>query len=171
MNAKKIDTAQTAAGNGSEAQEPQILPDMSKHNIVPLKDGEKAVSRTVVSADNRVDVWYSLGTNKDINAPHQGYTVFDFSGCSREELLDLACHSPVIGVQRRWATIARSSGIEAATKPGLFSRVDVKRDIIDASRKSAPPTAKVGKLIDKMSEAEKRTTLARLEAELNGTAA
>jgi hypothetical protein len=39
---------------------------------------------------------------------------------------------------------------------------------VDATRQSAPPAAKADKYVAKMSEAEKRAMLAKLEAELNG---
>lgn len=174
MNAKTAKTEKTApaaakTGNSSEAR---ILEDESKRNIRPLGKDEKPISKTVVNEDgNTVEAWYSLGTNKDIGKPHQGYTVFDFSGCSKAELLDLASRSPLIAVQRRWSTIARSSGTETASKPGTFATVDVKKDIVNATRQSAPPMAKADKLINSMSEADKRALMAKLETELNGSAA
>lgn len=73
----------------------------------------------------------------------------DFSGCSREELIALASKSVIIDVQRQW----RVAHIDDKTDPksNEFATVDVKKSIVDATRKTADPMAKVKSALSGMS--------------------
>jgi len=174
MNAKtkKTETAQQTAGNGSN--EPRVLEDESKRNIRPLGKDEKPNASMTVQGSGwetaRVEAHFEVGNTAAIKKPHQAVSILDFSDCSREEILRLASKPVVIALQRRWNVLA-GSDLAKATAPGMFAQVNVKRDVVDAARQSAPPSAKADKLVDKMSADEKRALLAKLEAELNGGAA
>lgn len=171
MNAKTEKTAQTAPA-ADTASKPQVLPDVSEQNIRRLGKDEKPLASLTVKGDDwstaRVEANYEVGNTAAIKKSHQAHSVLDFSGCSMEEILRLASRPVVIGLQRRWNTIA-GSDMSKATVPGLFATVDVKRDIVDASRQSAPPAAKASKLVDKLSPQEKAALIEKLQAELNGS--
>lgn len=173
MNAQtKKQTAQTEqpSGNGSDTSKPQVLPDVSNVNIRPLGKDEKPTVKAVVQGEDwktsRVEYHFEVGGTKAINKPHQVVSILDFSECSREEILALACKPVVIALQRRWNTLA-ADDMSKATAPGTFHHVNVKRDIVDSQRQSAPPSAKASKLVDKLSPTEKAELMRKLQEELN----
>lgn len=73
----------------------------------------------------------------------------DFSNVSMEELMQLASKSVIIDVQRQWR-VAHIDDKQEPTK-NEFAKVDVKKQIIDATRKSADPLAKVKAALGGMS--------------------
>lgn len=116
----------------------------------------------------RVEAHFEVGNTAAIKKPHQVSSVLDFSECSREEILRLASKPVVIALQRRWNVLA-GSDLAKATAPGMFAHVNVKKDVVDAARQSAPPSAKAAKVVEKLTQAEKAELLAKLQAELNGS--
>lgn len=146
--------------------QPQILDDLSKVNIRPLSKDEKPNVSATVDGD-RVDYHYEVGggTAVGVGKSHQAHSVLDFSHCTKEEILRLASKPVIIAAQRRWNVMAKDD-LKKATAPGTLAYIDVKRDIIDASRQSAPASAKADKIVSKMSQDEKAKLLAKLQAEM-----
>lgn len=186
MNTKKKETTQQITGSGSSSNEPsrmpestkvledfgaRVLEDMSKHNIHRLGSNEKPTVKAVVQGtgwgDARVEYHYEVGGGSIVGPgqSHQAVSILDFSKCSREDILRLACRPVVIALQRQFNVIAKSD-LSRAVAPGMFACVDVKNDIVDASRKSAPPMAKASRLASKLSPEAKAILIAQLQDEL-----
>lgn len=115
-------------------------------NIWALEPGEKpAVSHVVRGQgweDAIIEATFSVGGTSAVKRQHQARVIFDFSECSREEILGLALRECRIRVQRTWNTLA-ASDLATATRPGTFARVNVKADLINGQRRAADPMVKV----------------------------
>jgi hypothetical protein len=121
---------------------------------------EDAASTKLTIAGKKVTATYTCRKDKDSPDRYAVESTLDFSNCSQDEILEMASRTVVIDLQRQWRTLAKSN-LANATKPGTFGTIDVKRDVVEATRKAADPTTKVVSVLDKMSDAEREALLAR----------
>lgn len=119
-------------------------------------------SPSVKVTGKKVDATWSVKKDKNEKSPRFAIaTQFDFSACSNEEIISLAMKAVVIEVQRQWRDMANTKGSQVTTV-NPFKTVNVKTAIIDATRRTASPMAKVSSLLNKLSPAERKALIASL---------
>jgi len=105
-------------------------------------------------------VEYTFTPNED-KLRYQTSTTLDFTGCSDEEILELASKSIIIRLQNE----RRALPLREACNPVLHVNVDVK-DEISGGRKTADPATQARSAIGKMDIEEARKLLKELEKNL-----
>lgn len=105
-------------------------------NLRMIPDGEK-FSSADAPTDNP-NIWVSkYSFRRTQGGPrHEKTTTWDFSKCSREDLIRLTMYDLRVWAQGR----LRDSGQAAVENSGLFATVDVKTDRIEAGRQPVDPT-------------------------------
>lgn len=108
---------------------------------------------------------YAVRVNENAGERYELTTVFDFTGVTEAELIEMATKGLIVDTQRVWRVAAQGDKKAAALKGEGFSDIGV-RALLDAprARSSAPATVKAKKLIDGMSAAEKAELLKMLSA-------
>lgn len=125
---------------------------MTKLRMIP--GGEKfSASDTPTSDPN---IWVSVFSfRRDRDAPkYEKRVTWDFSKCSREDLIKLSFYDLRVWVQAQ----LRNSGDGAIDNPQLFSRVDVVDDKINAARQPVDPEARASRAVNALN-AEQRFRL------------
>lgn len=101
---------------------------------LPIGDGETASSRIEVVDDKHVKASFSFKLERDSKLRYGHTVLFDYSNCSMAEILTDATRSHVITVQRK----LREMG-EGALDATVYGNVDVKRELVDATRSTIDP--------------------------------
>lgn len=105
------------------------------------------------------------GVKKNVELPsYEVLAVYDFRGASPAEVQKLALRSAIIDTQRNWRD-AYKSDPDGATNAAPWSRVDVKKDVIDATRAKSDPLAKTKNLLNKLTPAQIAELRAVLDAQ------
>lgn len=107
---------------------------------------------------------YAVRKNENAGERYELSTVFDFTGVTEAELIEMATKGLVVDTQRVWrVAVASKEGSADALKGKGFEDIGVRK-LLDSprARSSAPATVKAKKLIDGMSAAEKAELLALL---------
>jgi len=118
-------------------------------DLLLVKAGDEVPRRTIVKDDNTV---YVERTSKHdgTNASYRIHWTFDFSNCSREELLELATDSAVISYRKKgFRKVAESQLADAC-----YQTVDVKSQIVDTERRGLTDAEKLKNLLLKMNPEE-----------------
>lgn len=100
----------------------------------PLGADESAKTEMTVISDNIVKADYTFRLDGKSKDRYPITTEFDFSNCSRQELLELATASVRITTQAK----LRAMG-DGALNPNVYQKVDVKSDILDTTRREVDP--------------------------------
>lgn len=115
---------------------PRVLPDKSQPKVEemlqPIGEGEKATRATDIVGKIATDTFSFRLVDK--GPRYNRTTKFDFSGCTEEDLLNLALQS----VRIDWQAQIRSAGADAL-KRDKFNTCDVKLDVINKSRDPGDP--------------------------------
>ena len=128
-------------------------------NIRKLGKDEAAPTKLAIEG-RKVTAMYTCRKDKDSADRYAVQSIVDFTNCSQDEIIEMASRTIVIDLQRQWRTLAKSN-LANATKPGTFATIDVKRDVLEATRRATDPATKVVSALDKMSDAEREALLAR----------
>lgn len=131
--------------------------------IRTIKSDEKFSSSATVNG-KKVFAKYAVRVNENAGSRYELSTVFDFTGVTEAELLEMATKGLIVDTQRVWRVKASAAETKADALAGKgFADISV-RALLDAprARSSAPATVKAKKLIDGMSAAEKAELLALL---------
>lgn len=128
----------------------------------PLGVDEVAKRDKVLLDDNKMQSSYTFKISGDATERYAITTVFDYSNCSRSELLELATASAQIIIQSKLRAMK-----DGALQPHCFNNVDVKRDIIEAQKTPIDDETRSIRALARaagVSEEDARTILADLAA-------
>lgn len=106
-------------------------------------DAQKVTTGFYVKLDKHDDVTYLIEN-----------VTFDFTGCSADEILELAARSAKVWYQGKW----RSKSVTNAERvsPAKWERtVDVKQEMLEAERAPVDPFTAVMRGIGKLTDAQK----------------
>ena len=141
-DATNITTANAPAAEKPQASkktaERKILqPTVEKRKTIALDANltrdEKAMK--VDTAKKTVSCTFTVKRSKDDTVQHVVETVFDYSMCSEEEILQLATAQCRISAQ----ALLRKMPEAQMTNPNTFRKIDVKSIIIDTDRSPIDP--------------------------------
>lgn len=132
-------------------------------NITKL--GKDGYSRERKVDGNKVTCNYGLmqGSGKTGQIYVVNGAVFDFEGCTQEDILLLATARATIAVQTRLRKVLNSNAHDALDEKH-YKRINVKRDVVDAERATASKKTdfeKAQSLLGKLT-AEQKAELAKL---------
>jgi hypothetical protein len=111
-----------------------------------LAEGESVSTTTRVLDENRVETTFGFKLSANAKERYKKTCTFDFSKCTRDELLQLATSNVRITIQGR----LRSMG-DAALNSGIFANVDVKSEVVDATKQSVDDLTKAARSIARAS--------------------
>lgn len=156
---------------------PRVLSDVSK-NVLPVSNATKlrqlGVDETFSPTAKMVEpgLWEVRtsvaphGVKNDKSLPSfEIVATYDFRTASPEEVQRLALRGAIIDVQRNWRD-AYKSNAENATNAAQWSRVNVKTDVIDATRAKADPLAKAKNAVNKLTPAQVAELIAAMNANM-----
>ena len=103
----------------------------------PIPEGEAAKREFTFPATGKVGAKFSFKLNDKATERYQVESTFDFTGCTQEEILELAASSVRITIQGK----LRAMG-ESALDPNAMRVVDVKRDVVETQRSVVDDTVK-----------------------------
>lgn len=132
-------------------------------SIRTIKADEKFSSSVTVNGKKSF-AKFAVRINENAGTRYELATVFDFTGVTEAELLEMATKGLVVDTQRVWRVAAQGKDTKDDALNGKgFGEISVRK-LLDAprARSSAPATVKAKKLIDGMSAAEKAELLALL---------
>lgn len=164
---KAEDNQSKPKGNNNQKAKPgKVLPDQSKQPKVaagnlrnPIAEGVPA-KREFKHLDNqKLQSTFSFKLSDKSPDRYQVESVFDFSGCTQEEILELAAATVRIVVQSK----LRAMG-EGARNPNAYAKVDVKREVVETQRQAVDDYTKAVRQLGKLSDAEKQQLIAALAA-------
>lgn len=126
-----------------------------------LANGDKAVNALVIEGDIAKCTLTSKPEN-DSPIRYVQHWNFDFSDCSREELIKLATSTVKINLQSSWRKDQHYSDAEKWDN----ITINVKKDMIDAQkvRSTANPTQKILTVAKTMSEEDKAALIKLLQS-------
>jgi hypothetical protein len=107
-------------------------PKVAEETLQPIGEGEKATRATQINGDVATDTYSFRLVDK--GPRYNRTTEFDFSGCTKEDLLNLALQS----VRIDWQSQIRGAGATALLK-SHFVKCNVKLDILQKQREAADP--------------------------------
>jgi hypothetical protein len=117
------DTSKQPKGNTNQKAKPATI-------LQPIADDAAATRSMVVDvAAKTVTTTFAFKLSEKDTKRYQKTTVFNFDGCSQEEILSLALPTVRIIIQRNLRALG-----EKALDAANYATVNVKRDIIDAQR-------------------------------------
>lgn len=118
-------TTEKGKGRVLQAKPAKVQP------IAAIADGEPAKRElTIDEGKKTATATYSFKLSENDTQRYQKTTVFDFSGCTTSELIELAVATVRITTQRNLRALGKG-----ALDPSAFSHINVKRDIVDATQK------------------------------------
>lgn len=124
-----------------------------------VKNGESVARQTVTNVEAQTVRKYNVSNNKPTGRNYKVDWTFDFSGCTQEELLEMAAQSAVIAYRKHFRNLKEGEIIDFAEK-----HIDVKKDILTHQTRGKSVGEKAKDLFSKMSPEEKAALLAELTA-------
>lgn len=118
----------------NKTQTARVLEDKKQNErktLRPFTKGERVPRERTVLDENRIKTTFVVGNDK-----HQYVAencVFDYSGCSREEIMLLAVRGTCIAFQNRMRN-TMNTNLNDAIDARHYVTVDVKADIVDVER-------------------------------------
>lgn len=155
------------AENNNQKSNKRILADKSRKMELnndlrqPLSDEESFPRSFVVDVNKQtVIAKYTFKLSKDDKHTYPMETTFDFSGCSHQELLELAATTIRIAAQAR----LRKMGNKALQR-NIMRSMNVKADFIDASRQQADESVRAVRSLSRTLNIDESAARAIIERE------
>lgn len=163
-NAQVVESKSTTTKPQAEKKAPRVLqatqPKVANATLrTPIPNGESAKREFKPIDATKLQATYSFKLSDKDADRYQVESVFDFSNCSAQEIMELAASSVRITIQGK----LRAMG-QGALNTSAFANVDVKKECIDSARSSADDFTKASRALGKLSDAEKQRLLAALSA-------
>ena len=122
-----------------------------------VKAGEKVSRQKTINTEAQTVRLYNVSKNDTTDRNYKVDWTFDFSGCTQEEILDLAGRSAVIAYRKHFRNIPEESIPNYAERT-----ISVKDEVLAQERKGRSPTEKAKKILSTMSDEEKLQVLKEL---------
>lgn len=106
--------------------------EVTQLRVIP--DGEKFSTVTKYNGDKTVTAVYAFRFSKD-GERYEKASLFDFSNVSEEQLYQLAMYGAKVAIQSQLRGMSKSVALDPAT----LQRVDVLKDIVQATRAPTDP--------------------------------
>jgi hypothetical protein len=165
-----IEVAPTTVEQPQVVKQPKVVKHTGKAKVlnapakrVPIAEGETRKRLLEVVPNTRtVRATYTFKVDAKSTDEYPVESVFDFSGCTDEEILILASSSVRITIQAK----LRAMG-DVATNIDTFANVDVKTDVLNSARLPVDETLKTIRQLARVTGITEAAARAIVERELN----
>lgn len=138
-----VDTIETTVARSENASQTKVAAPKTTQSKgkagqvarrMPIGEGETVVRGITVLDDNKVKASFTFKLDDKSSERYSATVMLDYTNVSRAEVLIDASRSHVITLQRK----LREMG-DGALDASVYQNVDVKRDLIEDTRKSVDP--------------------------------
>jgi hypothetical protein len=160
-----VATTETKPVETKAKPQPKVLADKSaKPAKVVAKNQRQPMAADAVAnrdikfeGDKKATIGYTFKLSDKDDARYQVTTELDFSGVSKEQLMELAISSIRIMLQRN----LRDMGL-AALQQDVYTKVDVAKELLSKQRMSVDNFTKASRALQNLSPEEKKALMAQL---------